>query len=74
MNQQEHAGAYCAALNAAMNGLDLVCLESKRPTNRDELIPQTIKIEPPKLVHQKTSKSQDPIRRWIDLMLGQAAA
>ena len=34
MNQQDHAGAYRAAMNAAMDELDLICQESKRLTNR----------------------------------------
>jgi hypothetical protein len=116
MNQQDHAGAYRAATNAAMDELDLICQESKQLTNllhqldivvemlkpliglgkqtfggdrepvsesmemasepvyADGLTPQTIEIELPKLVPQKTSKSQDPIQRRIDSMLGRAVA
>ena len=32
--QQDHAGAYRAAMNAAMDDLDLICQESERLTNR----------------------------------------
>ena len=34
MNQQEHAGAYRAAIEAAMNELDFICQESERLKNR----------------------------------------
>ncbi len=117
MNQHhDHADAYRAAMNAAMDQLDLICQESNWLTNRlhqldtavetlkpmiglgeqrfeedrllisesietaaepaqaDGLIPQTVEIELPKLVPQKTSESHDPIQRRIDSMFGRAVA
>lgn len=44
------------------------------PVHADGLTPQAVEIEHPKLVPQKTSESQDPIRFGIDSMLGRAVA
>ena len=38
MNQQDHAGAFRAAIEAAMGELDFICQESERLRNRMYLL------------------------------------
>jgi hypothetical protein len=47
MNQQEHAGAYRAAIEAAMDELDFICQESERLRNRQYQFEKVVEVMKP---------------------------
>ena len=47
MNQQDHAGAFRAAIEAAMGELDFICQESERLRNRMYLFDIVVEVLKP---------------------------
>jgi hypothetical protein len=60
MNERDHAGAYCAAMNAAMDELDFICQESDRLRNRLYQLDTVVEALKPLMVLGERTVGEDP--------------
>ena len=71
MNQQDHAGTYRAAINAAMDELGLICQESERLTNRLHQLDTVVELLKPLIGLGKQTFVED--RRPVSASMETAA-